>query len=159
MILILKRFFNLPSPLLVLASVLILIASGSYSHQLNKKIDKSFRENLTESVGTDHEVCISYIYVVSKINKNVIGIDRKGREYKIHSKSFHPEINKTYAFKGHLSKDNILILTDMTEYPLRPYKYLFSAISVFIVLYLILCFIRYDRSEKLLYIKLYKARQ
>jgi hypothetical protein len=134
------------------ATGLLILAFFIWQGELAIAAEKLFYLNNPQKF-KGKEICVSYINVVQKSPGGVIGRDMGGKVYHLQLNSPDILINERYSFKGIIKSDGKIQVSSFQHHPFRVLKYILSALSLAIVLYLIVIHIRFEESVFLLSVR------
>ena len=143
-----NRIFQLPGWALFTVSLLVLFIAGIYSvrqEQQESRRNSIFFKNAALYQGKP--VCLSHVNVFQKNTDGVSAVSsRRGKVYQLLINPALIQVNQHYSFTGVLNPDGKVIVRNFQHHPHRKLKYIFSLFSLPVVLFLILKYIRWDRT-------------
>jgi len=92
-------------------------------------------------------ICTGFLTIKNKEAGIVTGMDKRGTQYRLHMDTEKISLNERYSFRGQISGDGSLRVISYQHHPYRILKYLVSASSLFIIIYLVIVHIRFNRSS------------
>lgn len=143
-----NKIFQLPGWVLFTVSLLFLFIAGIYSvwqEQRESLQNTIFFENAAQHQG--ETVCISHVNVYRKTSRGVLAVSsRRGKKYQLIINPALIKLNQHYSFAGVLNPDGKITVRNFQHHPHRKLKYIFSLLSLPVVLFLLLKYIRWDRA-------------
>ena len=150
---LLNSFFKLPGFVLALISIFFLILLGYYCWLSEEQITDNTIYLKNPQLYEGREILSSFCNVDEKLDNEIISRSKYGRVYYFIIDTNVVELNHIYSFKGNISNEGKIIVTDLQKHPHRILKYLFSLLSFPIIIFLIIKYIRFDTSSFTLLIK------
>lgn len=142
------KFFTLPGWLLFLVSSTFIAISmmwGALSGSETERPKSAYLAEPSEHVGD--QLCLGYLKIQQKNSGHVIGQDNSGNSYPL----FLPadiRVNEggRYSVKGIVNNQGIIEIHEIQHHPFRSYKYIFSSLSLIVVLVILFRYIRINRD-------------
>jgi len=92
-------------------------------------------------------ICTGFLIIKNKQAGIATGMDKRGIKYRLHMDTEKVFLNERYSFRGQISGDGSLRVISYQHHPYRFLKYLVSASSLFIIIYLLIVHIRFNTSS------------
>lgn len=122
------------------------ISWSAESKQYTKRVQSLIRPGDTSC----ETICIGYIEITQKTAWGVMGKDNIGNEFLLVTDSDKFKLGERYSFKGAITPEGKIDVLNYQHHPHRSLKYVFSSLSLLLVLFLVGRFIRIERSSLML---------
>ncbi len=127
---------------LLMISGLMRLSSSLNEDRYQQKIHRV--QNPADFQGTP--ICLSHVRLTS-VNGKIIGVDRRESTFPLVFNAQQPlMINQIYSVQGIIQSDGNIQVLEYQHHPFRLYKYLFSALSLLLIIVLIYRHIRINRN-------------
>ena len=145
-----EKFFNLPRWFLMTIALCFLFWGGYYGAQQSADEYDTSKEIFQQP---GEAICVGYTKIISITRNEIITIDRVGDTYRLITTDTKLRIGEIYSFSGMVTDSGKIQLYTYQHHPFRGLKYVFSLLSMIIIIFLILKYIRYDRATFSLVVK------
>ena len=129
-----------------------LILLGRYGSTINETQDQGIQCFINSSEYQNKQFWLKYIKIIKADSVAASGVDQRDRSYIFFVNNKRLQIGKVYALELYKNHNGGLQLISFKEYPLRKAKYLTSSLSILLILYLVIRFLRFDKKNNALYI-------
>ena len=148
----LDKFFKLPSWILIIISIFILISLAVYSWYHEKDEYKNTKDKISNyKDNAGEKILISYSKIIEINDQQILVKNRRGdifTLYPVHS----VQKDEYYSFYGKIRKYGRVEIIQQYPHPKWQLKHLLSLLSIILVLYYIIKYIRLDKTSYMLYI-------
>ena len=145
---ILNSFFALPGWLIATFSLIGTCLLMIYAAHLgNQSYEQKMNHLKHPDRYTDQEICIGFVNIIQINDDEIIAIDSRSYRY-IFQVNSDIKLNKgeTYSFRGKITDSGNILVDIVQHHPYRKYKYLLSSLSLILVIFLIIKYIRIDSA-------------
>jgi hypothetical protein len=96
----------------------------------------------------DTALCLGYIKIISVNKAGAVGMDDNENQYELLIDSRKLTVNELYSMRGFVRADGKFFVEVFQHHPFRELKYVFSGLSLFLILYIIKVYIRFDSASR-----------
>ncbi|MBN2426510.1 MAG: hypothetical protein JXR46_05520 [Calditrichaceae bacterium] len=138
--------------LIFIAGIAALILLGHYGSFIYETQDQVIQSFINSSEYQNKQIWLKYIKIIKADSIAASGIDGRQRSYIFFVNNKQLQIGKVYALELYKNHKGHLQLISFKEYPLRKAKYITSSLSILLIFYLVIKFLRFDKMNNALYI-------
>ncbi len=143
-----RLLFRLPAWFLIFVSLALIVVLGYDSWQKSEfYYEKRLQMIANAPNHAGEQLCIGFVRVTNIEGDAITAVDRNAYYYFFKAETKNINKGDIYSFSGVLNKDGTITTDAVTPHPHRKLKYLFSAASIFIVLFLVIRHIRWDNDK------------
>ncbi len=145
----LNRLFHLPGWILFLTAALVLLIMCTYSWQSQ---EMQYRRLLLQIKNpgkyAGEGVCVGFLKIRDKKDGVFEAQNHRGENFVLLSDTDAFQAGQTYSVTGKIQRNGAIAVADSQHHPYRRNKYLYSALSVFVVIFLLVRYVRIDPDRK-----------
>ena len=147
------KFFKLPNWLLIAVSIILLSSLCFYSWFHEKDKYKGIKEKISNfKQNTNKKVVITYTEIIDKNGQEILVKNRRGDLFRLFPVD-SIQMDQYYSFSGRIRPDGRVEIIHQYLHPRWQLKHILSLLSVILVLYYIIIYIRFDKNTHMFYIK------
>ncbi|MBD3224267.1 MAG: hypothetical protein GF313_06020 [Caldithrix sp.] len=143
-----KRIFYLPGWVLFILSLMALCILGylGWRQAENRYLARQYiLEHASEHA--EETVCVGYVKIISENRRLITAENSRGDRFQFIRSNISPDIGETWSATGSVNKKGRIHVQQWMHHPMRTSKYVFSALSLVLVLYFIIRYIRFDFND------------
>jgi hypothetical protein len=146
------KFFHLPALILIILSLPMLLLLSAYSYYHEKDFFNELNEQITNpQKNLGKTVYLSYVKIAEVNDNEAVAKNRRGDTYLLFPVSNIIQ-GEYYSFIGKVSLNGKLEIIQQYHQTRWQLKHLLSLLSLLLVLYYIIKYIRFDKNSFLFYI-------
>lgn len=143
----LNRFFHLPGWILFLTAALVIVIMCVFSWQSQEMQYQQLLMKISNPGKYAGEiVCVGFLKIRDKRDGVLEAQNHRGENFVLLSDAGVFQTGQTYSVTGKIQKNGAIAVADSQHHPYRRNKYLYSALSVLVAVFLLVRYVRIDRD-------------